>query len=104
APIAVCCDLKVKTCQLRIFFKEVEFVIVKHVEFSFYSFTVGVKCRVEPTIRRKQFALCPFDGLLNDLAVMQIPMLLEGFTIQANELGIIIKHFLEMRDMPKGIY
>ena len=73
------------------------------IEGSLTAVTVSVQAGVEPSIWCAHVPEHPFDSLFDNGAVEWFAVTQPSFGIKADELPVVVEHFLEMRNAPLAV-
>src|SRR5258708_30136695 len=70
------------------------------IEFTFLALGIGIERGTECAVRRGHLADQPIEGLLGTLQKQFVAVASVGKREQFQNLGVVVEHFLKMRDQP----
>ena len=73
-------------------------------EFSFFPFAVGILSRVESALGVKHLTHQVVDSFIDHLLEKRISRDAIDLRVDADELGVVVEHFLEMGHEPFLVY
>jgi hypothetical protein len=80
--------------------RRVDLLAIPHVVLAFVALRVRVEARVISALRRLHLAQHPAGGLARHARIQRIAAGERGLCVDGEQLGVVVQHFLEVRDHP----